>query len=240
MIAASSSSLFVANSSRIAFSSWISSISSSVKALALLARRRLTSFSTDLLAGGGVVGMGFILRSAAALCWVSPWVSVGAFGAALAGVATGAATTPSTFVPDIDGTTGLAGAGSEPGAGCGPFGGGAGFETVTGGAILGAFTDLAAVGKVSVLMNAQTTFFVVGTGAFAFLGVSNPSNINSRFTEGFGTGGTEELGAFASSTEASVDALDKTVGGVTGLSPIRIHGILSTSGWHGDSKGNIR
>ena len=174
-----------------------------------------------------MVGRGFILRRAAAFCCLSLRVSVEPFGAALAGVATGAAPTPSTFVLDTEGTTGTAGARSELGAGCGAFGGEAGFETVTGfatvtgGAPLGAFTDLAAVGRVSVLMKAQTTFLAVGTGALAFLGVSNPSNINSRFTEGLGTGGTQEPGAFASSTEASVDALDKTVGGVTGLSTVQ-------------------
>ena len=81
--------------------------------------------------------------------------------------------------------------------------------------------DLAAVGTVfSVLIttDALITGRDDGAGALAFFGVSTPSKASSRFTEGLGEGVVEHAGALASSTDPSVVARDKTVGGVTDLS----------------------
>ena len=153
--------------------------------------------------------MGFSLRSVAAACWLSRVRSLAvAFAAALAGVATGFGIAASVL------------------AGGFRVGGGAPTGCLTGTAVFGAagfstrlFPDLAAVGATfSALITTEIDGrFEVGTGALAFLGVSQGSNSSSRFTEGFGTGGGVVIAAFANSTDPSVDALDRTVGGVTGL-----------------------
>ena len=132
-------------------------------------------------------------RSDAAASFISTFPFAGS--AALAGVATGFGTV-STFVVGL----GLA---RKVGTGVG---------TTCLGSALGTCVstdggpDLAAVGQ-------PVSFFIFcsgGDGAFAFLGVvCTPSNKSSRFTVG--------ATALPSSTDALVDDLDKTVGGVTDL-----------------------